>query len=386
MLRLSDGMNHSRQQCRPRFKSTIYTLNRPGMTNNKPISLEQLFRYYRALPHQAAAIQELEIDLSKNGYEIAMRRDRGWFATWSQSGKQRNYEAAIDLIKSFEGFHPDAYLCPAGMWSIGWGNTIKADGSPVVPGDRISQEDGDALLQQTIDKIVAALDGSIPYWSAMKERQQSALISFGFNVGSYFYGQGGFETISRCLRERTYKSVPAALLLYCNPGSSFEAGLRRRRKAEGMLWAGEQAAAPDPATIRPESPFSTRLTPHITLGEFALGQEARRFEHQYQVDMAAELAAFLERVRVKFGGKPIIITSGYRPPAINREVGGAFRSEHLYDKKGVGAADFYVKGADIWAVQAYCEENWPHSVGRAASRGFIHLGRREGGLWVRWDY
>ncbi len=272
------------------------------------------------------------------------------------------------------------------MWSIGWGNTIKADGSPVVPGDRISQEDGDALLQQTIDGIVAALAGSIPYWSAMKEHQQSALISFAFNLGSYFYGQGGFETISRSLRERTYKSVPAALLLYCNPGSAFEAGLRRRRKAEGMLWTGGQAATPEPAKIRPESPFSARLTPHITLGEFALGQEARRFEHQYQVDMAAELAAFLERVRVKFGGKPIIITSGYRPPAINREVGGAFRSEHLYDQKGVGAVDFYVQDADIWAVQAYCEENWPHSVGRAASRGFIHLGRREGGLWVRWDY
>jgi GH24 family phage-related lysozyme (muramidase) len=356
------------------------------MTNSKPISLEQLFRYYKALPHQAAAIQELEADLSKNGYEIAMRRDRGWFATWSQSGKQRNYQAAIALVKSFEGFHHDAYLCPAEVWSIGWGNTTKADGSPVVPGDRIGQEDGDVLLQKTIDGIVSALAGSIPYWPAMTEHQQSAVISFAYNVGSYFYGQQGFETISRCLRERTYKSVPEALLLYCNPGSSFEAGLKRRRQAEGQLWAGEQAAAPEPAKIRPESPFSTRLTPHITLGEFALGQEARRFEHQYQVDMAAELAAFLERVRSRFGGKPVIITSGYRPPAINREVGGAFRSEHLFDGKGVGAVDFCVQGADMLAVQTYCEENWPHSVGRAASRGFVHLGRREGGLWVRWDY
>jgi len=356
------------------------------MTNSKAISLEQLFRYYKGLPHQAAAIQELEADLSKNGYEIAMRRDRGWFATWSQSGKQRGYRAGIELIKRFEGFHHDAYLCPAGVWSLGWGNTTKADGSPVVPGDRISQEDGDVLLQKTIDDIAVKLAGSVPYWPAMTEHQQSALISFAYNVGSYFYGQQGFETISRCLRERTYKSVPEALLLYCNPGSSFEAGLRRRRQAEGQLWAGEQAAAPEPATIRPESPFSTRLTPHITLGEFALGQEARRFEHQYQVDMAAELAAFLERVRVKFGNKPIIITSGHRPPAINREVGGAFRSEHLYDQKGVGAVDFCVQDADIWAVQAYCEEHWPHSVGRAASRGFIHLGRREGGPRVRWDY
>ena len=356
------------------------------MTNSKAISLEQLFRYYKALPHQAAAIQELEADLSENGYEVAMRRDRGWFATWSQSGKQSDYKQAIEICQKFEGFHPDAYLCPAGVWSIGWGNTTKNDGSPVIPGDRISQEDGDALLQKTIDGIVVTLAGSIPYWSAMKENQQSALISFAYNLGSYFYGQPGFETISRCLRERTYKSVPNALLLYCNPGTTFEAGLTRRRKAEGMLWAGEQAAAPDPAKIRPESPFSTRLTPHITLGEFALGQEARRFEHQYQVDMAAELAAFLERVRVRFGGQPIIITSGYRPPAINREVGGASQSEHLYDQKGVGAVDFYVEGANIWSVQSYCEDNWPHSVGRAASRGFIHLGRREGGLRVRWDY
>jgi GH24 family phage-related lysozyme (muramidase) len=355
------------------------------MTNSKAISLEQLFRYYKALPHQAAAIQELEADLSKNGYEIAMRRDRGWFATWSQSGKQRNYQAAIDLTKSFEGFHHDAYLCPAGVWSIGWGNTTKADGSPVIPGDRISQEAGDALLQQTIDGIVTALAGSIPYWSAMKEHQQSALISFAYNLGSYFYGQGGFETISRCLRERTYKSVPAALLLYCNPGSSFEAGLTRRRKAEGMLWAGEQAAAPEPAKIRPESPFSTRLTPHITLGEFALGQEARRFDEQYQLDMAAELAAFLERVRVRFGGKPIIITSGYRPPAINRSVGGASGSEHLY-RYGEGAVDFYVQGVDIYDVQDWCDQNWLHSLGYGADKGFVHLGIRKGSPRIRWDY
>jgi len=356
------------------------------MTNSKAISLEQLFRYYKALPHQAAAIQELEIDLSKNGYDVAMRRDRGWFATWSQSGKQRNYEAAIDLVKSFEGFHPDAYLCPSGVWSIGWGNTIKADGSPVVPGDRISQEDGDALLQQTIDGTVRVLAGSIPYWSAMKERQQSALISFAYNVGSHFYGQPGFETISRCLRERTYKSVPEALLLYCNPGSAFEAGLTRRRKAEGMLWAGEQAAAPDPAKIRPESPFSTRLTPHITLGEFALGQEARRFDEQYQLDMAAELAAFLERVRVRFGGKPIIITSGYRPPAINRSVGGASQSEHLFPAPGEGAVDFYVKNVSIYAVQLWCDVHWPYSLGYGADKGFVHLGIRKGRPRIRWDY
>lgn len=58
------------------------------MPNPAPITLPQLFRYWRALPHQAAAIGELEDDLKANGYAVAMKRDRPWFATWSQDGKQ----------------------------------------------------------------------------------------------------------------------------------------------------------------------------------------------------------------------------------------------------------------------------------------------------------
>jgi len=59
------------------------------MSNPSPITLAQLFRFYRpGLPHQAAAIVELEEDLRVNGYAAAMRRDRPWFRTWSQDGKQ----------------------------------------------------------------------------------------------------------------------------------------------------------------------------------------------------------------------------------------------------------------------------------------------------------
>jgi hypothetical protein len=57
------------------------------MSNPAPIGLDQLFRFYRGLPHQLAAISELEDDLRANGYAAAMRRDRPWFAAWSQDGK-----------------------------------------------------------------------------------------------------------------------------------------------------------------------------------------------------------------------------------------------------------------------------------------------------------
>jgi uncharacterized protein YcbK (DUF882 family) len=52
-------------------------------------------------------------------------------------------------------------------------------------------------------------------------------------------------------------------------------------------------------------------------------------------------------VRVAFGNKPIIVTSGYRSTAINRMVGGASSSEHLF-KKGEGAVDFFIEGVDIY--------------------------------------
>ena len=82
----------------------------------------------------------------------------------------------------------------------------------------------------------------------------------------------------------------------------------------------------------------------------------------------------------------MIVTSGYRPPAINRSVGGASGSEHLYPAPGVGAVDFYVQGADIYSVQEWCDQNWPYSLGYGANKGFVHLGIRENSPRIRWDY
>lgn len=365
------------------------------MANTSPITLQQLFRYKKPwgqLPHQDAAIDLLEQDLAVNGYAVAMRRDRAWFATWSQDGKQQDLGAALKLIQAFEGCHLDAYPDPLSggePWTIGYGTTRYQDGRKVAKGDKINAIEADMLLRQEVDRIAAKLRSTVPFWIEMADHQKCALVSFAYNLGSGFYGAPGFETISRELREKDWAAVPAALLLYRNPGTNVEAGLRRRREAEGRLWAGDkplQPAQQQTAKLSPGSPFSARITPHIRLGEFALDQEARRFDHQHQLDTAAELAAFLERVRVQFGGKPVIITSGYRPPAINRQVGGASGSEHLYDAPGVGAVDFYIKGADINAVQAWCDKNWPHSLGYGAPKGFVHLGIRKGRPRVRWDY
>ncbi len=360
------------------------------MTNTAPIKLEQLFRFYRGLPHQAAAIEQLEQDLAQNGYAAAMRRDRAWFSTWSQDGKQVDLAAALKLIKQFEGCHLDAYPDPLSggdPWTIGYGTTRYTDGRPVRKGDRINMVEADMLLRLEVDKIADKLRATVPHWKEMTDQQKCALISFAYNLGSGFYNAKGFETISKRLREKDWAGVPDALLLYRNPGSNVEAGLKRRRIAEGDLWGRErQTTGPIEAMFTPESPFSYKITPHITYGEFALNQEARRFDEQFQCDTALRLAQFLEKARAQFGGKPVVITSGYRPPAINKLVGGASSSEHLYDGIGVGAVDFFIDGADIYAVQAWCDKTWPYSLGYGAPKGFVHCGIRKGGPRVRWNY
>jgi GH24 family phage-related lysozyme (muramidase) len=361
------------------------------MTQNK-IRLLDLFKYYKALPHQMAALSELEDAINKANPHI-LGRDQGWFKTWSQGGKQGDYSASLKLIKEFEGCHLTAYPDPLSggePYTIGYGTTRYPGGRRVSRGDKITVIEADMFVRTEIDQIAKKLGETVPHWSKMTDGQQSALISFAYNLGSGFYGSSGFETISKRLRERDWSAVPAALELYRNPGTNVEAGLLRRRRAEGELWRSSLPKQPevqqDPAKLTPNSPFSARLTPHITLGEFALGEEARRFDHQYQVDTAAELAAFLERARTAFGNKPVIVTSGYRPPAVNRSVGGASGSEHLFNGIGIGAVDFYIEGVDIYKLQDWCDKNWPFSVGYGAAKGFVHLGIRAGRPRVRWDY
>jgi hypothetical protein len=138
--------------------------------------------------------------------------------------------------------------------------------------------------------------------------------------------------------------------------------------------------------FNPWSPFSYKITPHITYGELTLNQEKRRFTKQYQCDTAKELCLFLEKVRTNFGNKPLIITSASRPEPINTQVGGAKNSEHTYDAPSKGAVDFYVEGVNIYTVQSWCDSRWPYSLGYGAPKGFVHLGIREGKPRVRWDY
>ena len=169
----------------------------------------------------------------------------------------KTYAAGIAVLQQFEGCELSAYKCPAGVWTIGWGSTRGTDGKPVKEGDRITQAAADQLLAKVIENQVLPALRKIAHWGEMSLEQQGALISFAWNLGWNFYGAEGFETISRRLREKDWQKVPDALLLYRNPGSAFEQGLRRRREAEGKLWRQGMAAAAAPQGDDSHAPLFT---------------------------------------------------------------------------------------------------------------------------------
>jgi GH24 family phage-related lysozyme (muramidase) len=120
--------------------------------------------------------------------------------------------------------------------TIGWGSTKDFNGQPFNIGKKITQEYADRLLVFDIENRFLPSLQKIPYWSEMNDNQRGALLSFAYNLGAGFYGGSNFNTITKVLKNKEWDKVPDALYLYRNPGSNVEAGLARRRKAEGDLW------------------------------------------------------------------------------------------------------------------------------------------------------
>ena len=146
----------------------------------------------------------------------------------------------VALIKEFEGFSSKAYYDPkTGKLpiTIGWGSTRRKDGSIFMIGNTITQEEADDLLYfQLRREFLPALE-KIPYWREMNENQRGSLLCFAYNLGADFYGHPDFNSITRVLKNKEWDKVPEALKLYRNPGTNVEAGLLRRRIAEGALWS-----------------------------------------------------------------------------------------------------------------------------------------------------
>ena len=88
----------------------------------------------------------------------------------------RTSRKGIEFIKAHEGLRLDAYLCPAGVPTIGYGHTYN-----VKMGDRITAEQAERLL---IGDLIVAETEINRYGFDITQNQFDALVSFDYNTGA----------------------------------------------------------------------------------------------------------------------------------------------------------------------------------------------------------
>lgn len=122
-----------------------------------------------------------------------------------------------------------------------------------------------------------------------------------------------------------------------------------------------------------------KLSPNFTLREMVRSDTAERLAipnvpSDLHLRRLRELAMELEKVRQFCRNRPLVITSGYRSPTLNRAVGGTRTSHHAMGY----AADFHIVGLEPYNVaKAIADGGWRAGLRwdqmiLETSRGIVH--------------
>lgn len=137
---------------------------------------------------------------------------------------------AYELIKQFEGLRLEAYLCPAGIWTIGYGHT-----SGVSPNSFITIQEADEYLHRDVAAIEMQLN---KLNLSLRQCQWDAIVSFVFNVGI-----GNFKASTLLAKIRINpddNSIIDEFLRWVYANGKVMRGLQKRRLTEMKLYFSDK--------------------------------------------------------------------------------------------------------------------------------------------------
>lgn len=135
--------------------------------------------------------------------------------------------AGLDIIKRYEGFSAAPYLCPAGVWTNGFGNTegVTPDTPPVTP------EDAERRLAEHVARLEVSLERMFYY--PVNDNQWSACVSLAYNVGAEAFRN---STIRALVNRKEYLAAADEFHRWVYGGGRKLAGLVKRREEERALF------------------------------------------------------------------------------------------------------------------------------------------------------
>lgn len=133
----------------------------------------------------------------------------------------------LALIKRFEGFASAPYLCPAEVWTIGYGHTkgVNAYTTPISEtyADQLLKEDV-AQSEQTVRTYVT---------NPLTQSQFDALVSLVFNIGEHHFKR---STLLKKLNAGDVEGTADEFMRWVHAAGKKLKGLEKRRKAERELF------------------------------------------------------------------------------------------------------------------------------------------------------
>ena len=139
--------------------------------------------------------------------------------------------AATNLIKQFEGLRLTSYQDSAGVWTIGYGNTI-INGTPVQPNQTITAAQAEEYLISHIELNVSPTINS-KVKAPITQSMYDALCCFTYNLGSGTLSQ---SSLLKELNSTKYLNAATLFMDYIKSGDVVLAGLVKRRGAEKDLF------------------------------------------------------------------------------------------------------------------------------------------------------
>ncbi len=136
-------------------------------------------------------------------------------------------EVARGIARKFEGLRLNAYLCPAGVWTIAFGAT----GADIHPGMTVTKEWAEERLTRDVMRFMAGTLKLCPQL-ANSPYALAALTDFSFNLG---LGRLRASTLRRRVNEGDMQSAARELMKWTRGGGRVLPGLVARRAAEAAL-------------------------------------------------------------------------------------------------------------------------------------------------------
>ncbi len=133
------------------------------------------------------------------------------------------------LIKKFEGCELEAYKCPAGKWTIGYGHT-----KGVQKDDQWSQHYAEVMLDIELEEYEGYINDLVKV--PLQQHQFDALVAWVYNLG---VGNLLSSTLLVKLNAGEYEDIPHQIQRWNKAAGEVLEGLVRRRKAEALLFEGK---------------------------------------------------------------------------------------------------------------------------------------------------